>query len=166
MSKLTGPFRRMAKLRDDIQRKVKFDKINISDDLRGTDLTKYIKSRIVDQGIKAKRTSEAPAQETDLNIKSELTFSGIKMVSEDDGQNANLITFEIVDGETAGAASVQVKKKRHIKLKIESGVTDIDTAIAALQADSRVEALVEISLVGTGTDPVTLTEGKTFMDGR
>jgi hypothetical protein len=166
MSKLTGTFRRMSKLRDDIQRKVQFDKINISDDLRGTSLSKIIKARIVDKAIEVKRTSEAPAQETDLNIKAELTVSGIKLVSEADGQNANLISFEIVDGETLGAASVQVKKKRHIKLKVEAGVTDIDTAIAALQADSRVEALVEISLVGTGTDPVTLTEGKTFMDGR
>ena len=166
MSKLTGTFRRMAKLRDDIQRKVQFDKINISDDLRGTDLTKYIKTRIVEQGIKVNRTAIAPAQETDLNIKATLTVSGIKMDSDADGQNANLITFEIVDGESAGAASVQVKKKRHIKLKVESGVTTINTAIAALQGDSRVEALVDTSLVGTGTDPVALTEGKTFMDGR
>lgn len=166
MSKLTSAFRRMAKLRDDIQRKVKYDKINISDDVRRSPLTKFMKSRIVDQSVKAKRTEETPHEETDLNIKSELTWSGIKLTSEADGQKANLLSLEIVDGETLGAASVQVKKKRHIKVKIEDGVTTENTVIAALQGDSRVEALVEVSLVGTGTDPVALTEGKLFMDGR
>lgn len=169
MSRINNVYRRLAKVRQSVQKRSNFDEINISDDVRSPDLTSTIRTRIVDQGVEARRSEAQPIVKTDLNIQAKLEVSGLMITSVKNGPDTNLITLEIVEGADPSEAVVTVTKQ-HISIAVsitELEETTLETVIEALEDHPVAKELVSASL-GDGdlADFIELSETKPLSGGR
>jgi hypothetical protein len=169
MSRINSVYRRLAKVRQSVQKKSNFDEINISDELRSPDLNDAIRTRIIDQGVEARRSEIQPIVKTDLNIQASLSVSGLLVTSVKNGPDSNLITLEIVEGADPAEAVVTVTKQ-HISVAVsitEDEETTLETVIEALEEHPVAKELVSVTL-GDGdlADFIELSETKPLSGGR
>jgi hypothetical protein len=169
MSRINKVYRRLAKVRQSVQKRSNFDVINISDELRSPDLSKTIRTRIVDQGIEARRSEIQPIVKTDLNLQASLVASGIKLTSVKNGPDTNLITFEIVEGADPEEAVVTVTDQK-VSVAVsteEDEETTVETVIEALTDHPVAKELVTATLDDAElTDFIQPSELKPLSGGR
>ena len=169
MSRINSVYRRLAKVRQSVQKRSNFDQVNISDELRSPDLSDTIRTRIVDQGIEARRSEAQPIVKTDLNKQASLQVSGLLVTSVKNGPDANLITLEIIEGAAAELAEVTVIDQ-HISVAVsitELEETTLETVIEALEQHPVAKELVSVTL-GDGdlADFAELSATKPLSGGR
>jgi hypothetical protein len=154
--------RKLAFTKDKVQRAAKFDKINVSYKLRQPSLKTYLKNAVVNQLIKIVKGETSSITQTDLDMSAAMVEQNIMLVAKRNGQNSNLISFQIIED---GDVSVEVIDQ-HIVIKIEEGVTDFDAVVAAIEANAHASRLVSVILTGDGEDLVALSQTKTITGGR
>lgn len=158
-----GIYKKLADIRYKVARASNFDKYNRSDEFKKPFVQRVLKSLFELKYFASNGEEVNPVHESDLNVKAEYVLQNLAFTAVEDGEFGNLISVEIIDGETAGAASVFLEGK-HILIQIEDGVTDFDTIIAALQGSSNISSLVEVALDGLGTDTATVADA-VFLTG-
>lgn len=144
MSRLESIFRKISGQKARIMESVDYDKINESDSVK-TPAVKKAVCRSLESYRDIVNTDVDVQMEMDLDVNASLIHEGLKFESVENGSIGNLISVSIVDGESLGAASLSLKKKK-ITVRIEDGVTDHGTIITAIQADDRVSSLINVSL--------------------
>ena len=163
MSRLESMFKNMSNLKANIQSSVKYDKLNKSDTIKSPSI-----KNIVCRGLNKYRdviNTDVDVQlEIDLDINAYLIHEGLKFESLENGSVGNLISISIIDGESLGAASVFLKKKR-VTIQIEDGVTDHGTIITAIQANDFISALINISLESGNLIDVTSIMDRSLLKG-
>jgi hypothetical protein len=152
-----GIYKKLAEIRYKVARASNFDKYNRSDEFKKPFVQRVLKRIFETKHFAANGEEVNPVHETDLNIKAEYVLQNLALSAVEDGEFGNLISFEIIDGETGGAASVFLEDK-HITVQIENNQTDYDTIIAALQGSSNISSLIEVALDGLGTDAATVAD--------
>lgn len=162
-------YRRLAKVRQSVQKQSSFDEVNISDEIRRPWVEDVMRTRIFDQGIEARRSEIQPVVKTDLNIQAKLAVSGIELTSVKNGPDTNLITFEIVEGADAEEAVVTVTDhKISVAISVtEDDETTLETVLEALAQHPIASTLVTATL-GDGdlADFAELSEQKPLSGGR
>lgn len=152
----------MAFVKDKVQRAAKHDKVNIADKIRQPDLKTYLKNAVVNPLIKLVKGETSTVNKVDLDMNASREEQNLLLVAKRNGQNSNLISYEVKD---VGETSVEVVNQ-HIIIKIEDGVTDFDAVVAAIEANPHASRLVSVALTGAGTDLVVQAPSKTLNGGR
>jgi hypothetical protein len=159
---LKQKLRKMAFVKDKVQRAAKHDKVNIADKIRQPDLKTYLKNAVVNPLIKLVKGETSTVNKVDLDMNASREEQNLLLVAKRNGQNSNLISYEVKD---VGETSVEVVNQ-HIIIKIEDGVTDFDAVVAAIEANPHASRLVSVALTGAGTDLVVQAPSKTLNGGR
>jgi len=148
MSRLQKLYRRLAKVRQSVQTRSQFDRINISDDIKRPPLKEFLRTRVLQPGIDARRTEIQPWVESDINISASLVMSQILFTAKANGPDTNLIAVEIKEGAAAEEAEVSVNGQTITILisTTEDEETTIETVIEAIENNSVAAALVEATL--------------------
>ena len=152
----------MAFVKDKVQRAAKHDKLNIADKIRQPDLKTYLKNAVINPLIKLIKGETTTVNKVDLDMNASREEQNLLIVAKRNGQNSNLISYEIKD---SGDTSVEVVKQ-HIIINIEDGVTDFDAVVAAIEANPHASRLVSVALTGDGEDLVLEAPSKTLTGGR
>jgi len=163
MSRLESIFKKMSGQKARIMESVNYDKINESDSIK-TPSVKNAVCRSLESYRSIVNTDVDVQLEMDLNVNASLIYEGLKFISVENGSIGNLFSLSIVSGETLGAASVALKKKK-VTIIIEDGVTDHGTIISAIQADSRINSLIDASLESGNLTDVTSIMNRSPLTG-
>ena len=131
--------RKLAGLKEKVQKGANYDKINLADDVK--ERSPLVKS-IVDRNARIYQTNQAAS----LSIQ-DFVFTSVAK-----NPAANLLTFEII---ADSAESIEVVDN-HIKVYIEDGVSDHDSIKALIDGDSEASDLITVAInAGQGAVVVT-----------
>ena len=162
---LAKQIRRLAFVKDRIQRLSKYRKINVSPRVRRPATAKYFKDAVLDPIIKVIKAEVSSIAKVRIDRPAELAEQNLLLTSKRTGQNANLLSMTMLDTKSDGSADVRVIDQ-HIIVEIQAGVTDFDTIVAAFSANSTASRIVEVELSGDGIDTASAMETRFFSGGR
>lgn len=152
----------MAAIHSKVQRAAKFDKINVSDEVKQrSPLAKRAYSDSIKAAQKILRSDEQPAWETDTNTPAELMMQVLKFISVDKNPSANLISVEIIAGDEASVELIE----KHIKITIEDGVSTALDIKLLLEDNSQIMALVSVELDGADEAEILVAESSKQLSG-
>ena len=150
-------FRKLASLKQKVQKGSKFDKINLADEVRArSPLVKSVvdrTARIMFQQTVGTDIAIQP-EDYDTNQKASLAIQEFVITSVAANPTANLITIEI---EAGAAESIEVIDN-HIKITTEDAVSNHDSIKALIEASSQASALITVE-INSG-------EGATLVDAQ
>ena len=151
---LRSIFRKMAGIKELVQKGSNYDKINIADDIKErSPLVKNVvarNSRIFVNQVLGEDISMMP-EEVDLNKQATLAIQDLVFTSVAANPAANLITIVVL----SDAAEAIVVEDNHIEITIEAAVSDMDAIKALVDGDSQAAALVTVA-VGAGQGAVVV----------
>ena len=159
---LKQQLRRMAFVKSKVQRAAKHDEINISDKIRQPSLKSYLKNAVINPLIKIIKGETSTVNKIDLDMSAAKEEQNLLLVAKRNGQNSNLVSFEIKD---EGATLVEVINQ-HIIISIDAGITNFNAVVAAIEANPHASRLVSASLTGAGLDLVATATSQTLSGGR
>ena len=142
---LKSLFRKLAGLKEKVQKGSKFDKLNLADDVKArSPLVKSVvdrNARIFSKQVMRTDLSVMP-EDVDTNQSAMLTIQGLVFTSKAQNPAANLITIEI----KAGAAEAINVRKNSIQITTEDGVSDHTLVKALIDGKATAIALVSVEI--------------------
>lgn len=159
---LTSIMRKLAAIKEKVQKGSKFDKKNLADEVR---VRSPLAKQVVDRNArnmfqKVLGTDIAiQAEDYDTNQKSSLSLQQFVLTSVAKNPAANLISIEIIAGL---AESIEVIDN-HIKITIEDTVSDHTSVKALIDGYAPAAALISVAInAGQGATLVTAESTKIF----
>ena len=162
MTRLRSLLKKIAEYKEGVQSRANFDKINLADDVkeRSPLVTSVVarNSRIFVNQVLGEDISVMP-EDVDLNRASSLAVQELVFTSVAENPAANLISLEII---ADSAESISLSKK-HIKIRINNGISNSDSVKALVDGSSRVTSLVSVAVnAGQGLVVVTAEDKDDF----
>ena len=142
--------KKISALKEKILKAHRYDELNLSDEVRTrSPLATRMYDKEVEAFRKIMRTDADVQLETDINMAATLELAdSIKFTSVEKSAAGNLISVKIV----AGAALNLSLRKNAITITTEDTVTTYDDIIAAIEADSKISALVAVEALTNSGD--------------
>lgn len=160
--RLKSLLRKLAGLKQKVQKGAKFDKINLADDVRArSPLAKQVvdrTARIFVKQVLGEDVTVMP-EDFDTNQASSLAIQELVFTSVAKNPAANLLTLEII----ADSAEMVEVIDNHIMVYIDDGVSDSDSVKALVDADEEASSLVTVAVnAGEGATIVEEAEAQSF----
>ena len=154
--------RKIAGLKEKVQKGAKYDRINLADDVRQrSPLVKQIvdrTARIFYKQTLGDQVTPLP-DEFDTNQAATLAIQEFVLTSVAKNPAANLLTLEII---ADSAESIEVVDN-HIKVYIDDGVSDHDSVKALIDGDDEASSLITVAInAGEGATIVTAEDVSEF----
>lgn len=154
--------RKIAGLKEKVQKGANYDKINLADDVRQrSPLVKSIvdrNARIYQKAVLGEAVT-VKLEEFDTNQPSSLSIQEFVFTSVAENPAANLLTMEIV---ASDAESVEVVDN-HIIVSIDDTVSDHDSIKTLIDADEQASELITVAInAGEGATLVTAEDISEF----
>lgn len=154
--------RKIAGLKEKVQKGAKYDKLNLADEVRArSPLVKQVvdrNARIYQKAVLGEDVT-VHLSDYDTNQKSSLAVQEFVFSSVAENPAANLLTLEII---ADSAESIEVVDN-HIKVYIDDTVSDHDSVKALIEGDAEASALITVAInAGQGEEIVTAEDVSEF----
>lgn len=164
---LKSILRKIAGVKEVVQKGANYDKINIADDIRErSPLAKQVvdrNARIFHKAVLGDEVTPLP-EELDTNQPATLAVQEFVFTSVAENPAANLLTLEMVAGSVEAIEVID----NHIKITLDTDagdvtVSDHDSIKALIDGDSEASALITVAInAGQGATAVTVEDVKEF----
>lgn len=167
MRLLKNTIERMAKVRFSALRLDSYYDINPQFERQGTlrrpSTQDLISNRVLSPYKDMTGLNVKPIEKAYLYRFASLDQGGIKYTSKVSGPEGNLVSITIVNdtGLADGVAEVDADGFYDVTIRVDTdsaAPTDLDTVVAAIQADDHASGIIEAEVTGTGTDAVSTLE--------